>query len=70
MKTIRSELTLSARTSKAVRLGPYETPMSFAASRRLATSASGFFWLDSSVSLLRLTQITGTLRFRHGSTSY
>ena len=49
--------------------GRYETPSSFIASRRFATSASGFFWLDSSVSLSRLTHITGTFRFRHGSTS-
>ena len=47
----------------------YAAPSSFAASRRFLTSAVGFFWLESSVSLLRLTQITGTLAFRHGSTS-
>jgi hypothetical protein len=33
------------------------------------TSAVGFFWFASSVSLRRLTQITGILAFRHGSTS-
>ena len=44
-------------------------PSSLAASRRFLTSAVGFFWLGSSVSLERLTQITGTFAARHGSTS-
>ena len=65
--TITSALT--ATTFIARGAGPYEMPRSFTASRRLATSASGFFWLDSSVSLSRLTQITGILRLMHGSTS-
>ena len=47
----------------------YAAPRSLAASRSVFTSAVGFFWLESSVSLLRLTQITGTFAFRHGSTS-
>ena len=38
-------------------------PSSLAASRRFLTSAVGFFCPGSSVSLLRLTQITGTLSF-------
>ena len=61
IRTIRSAWTLTARN--------YEMPSNFIASRRLATSASGFFWLDSSASLSRLTQITGTLRLMQGSTS-
>ena len=44
--------------------------MSFAASLRLLTSASGFFWPDSSVWPVRLTQITGIFFFRQGSTSW
>ena len=45
-------------------------PSSFAASLRLWTSAVGFFWEGSRVSLLRLTQMTGTRCFRHGTTSW
>jgi hypothetical protein len=45
-------------------------PSSLAASRRVLTSAVGFFCPASSSSLLRLTQMTGTLSFRHGSTSW
>ena len=45
-------------------------PRSLAASRRFGTSAVGFFWPGSSASFLRLTQITGTLALRHGSTSW
>ena len=69
MNTIRSAWT--ARTLIEIESAPprQETPRSFIASRRFETSASGFFWLDSSVSLARLTQITGILRFRHGSMS-
>ena len=40
-----------------------EAPSSFAASRRFLTSAVGFFWLGSSFSLWRLTQITGIFSF-------
>ena len=46
------------------------TPRSLAASLRLLTSAVGFFWAESSVSLLRLTQITGTRCLTHGTTSW
>ena len=46
------------------------TPSSFAASLRFATSAVGFFWEESSVSLLRFTQITGTRALTHGTTSW
>ncbi len=45
-------------------------PSSLAASLRLCTSAVGFFWEGSRVSLLRLTQMTGTRCFRHGTTSW
>ena len=45
-------------------------PSSFAASRRFATSAVGLRWPASSVSLWRLTQITGIFSFTHGSTSW
>ena len=55
----------TARTPRA-----YAAPSSFAASRRFLTSAVGFFWPESSSSLLRLTQITGTLALMHGSTSW
>ena len=44
-------------------------PSSLAASRRVFTSAVGFFCEESSCSLLRLTQTTGTLALMHGSTS-
>ena len=47
-----------------------QSPRSFAASRSVLTSSVGFFWLGSSCSLFRLTQITGTLSFAHGSTSW
>ena len=49
--------------------GRQAAPSSFAASRSDLTSAVGFLAPGSSCSLLRLTQITGTLAFRHGSTS-
>jgi hypothetical protein len=45
-------------------------PSSLAASRRVGTSAVGFFWEESRVSLWRLTQITGTRAFRQGATSW
>ena len=49
-------------TAAGSRAGPLgDRRASFAASRRLWTSASGFFWLDSSCCLERLTQITGIL---------
>jgi len=45
MKTIRSECSATTRTMTASGSGPrpYPAPMSFAASRSVATSASGFF---------------------------
>ena len=46
------------------------TPSSLTASARFLTSAVGFFWPGSSVSLWRLTQITGILFFTAGSTSW
>ena len=49
--------------------GPHAAPSSRAASSRLLTSAVGFLAPASSVSPLRLTQITGILSFTHGSTS-
>ena len=53
-----------------MRAARYAAPRSFAASRRVLTSAVGFFGPASSSSLLRLTQMTGTFSFRHGSTSW
>ena len=58
----------TART-RIARTG-YAAPISFAASRSVLTSASGFFWLALEHCLVRLTQITGTFFFRHGSTSW
>ena len=52
--------------------GPHSAqaaPSSLAASRSVFTSAVGFFCEESSCSLLRLTQTTGTLALMHGSTS-
>ena len=47
----------------------HAAPSSFAASSSVFTSAVGFFCDASSVSLLRLTQITGIFALMHGSTS-
>ncbi len=49
---------------------PQGAPSSLAASRRLGTSAVGLRWEESSVSLVRLTQITGTRCLTHGTTSW
>ena len=49
--------------------GPHAAPSNRAASSRFLTSAVGFLAPASSVSPLRLTQITGILSFMHGSTS-
>ena len=49
--------------------GPHAAPSNRAASSRFFTSAVGFLAPASSVSPLRLTQITGILAFTHGSTS-
>ena len=68
----RGRLPDPARDDERLRMdgdGSQATFSSFAASRRVLTSSVGFFWLFSSFCPRRLTQITGTLVFRHGSTS-
>ena len=47
-----------------------QSPRSFSASLSVATSSVGFLAPASSVSPWRLTQMTGTLSFVHGSTSW